>query len=246
MFTNAHVVSNSYLPFFLSGHLMSLMLSVIIMMNKGVMFLFFMNLIFILYILLLWLKDVIMEGSSGFHNFLVDGGFSKGFMIFIMTEVMFFSSIFWVLYNKFILENVLWEVGDMVFGMSLPMINTFLLLFSGVASTWAHSKSVNKDSFEFLLSLVICLGVVFLFIQYYEYKNLFFNMSDGAAGSLFYFLTGFHGFHVVAGVVLLGLSFWRVSNYNNSMVTNFFLDSSVIYWHFVDVIWLLLFLLIYL
>uniref|UniRef100_A0AB39A5H7 Cytochrome c oxidase subunit 3 n=1 Tax=Gyrinicola moohsia TaxID=3122092 RepID=A0AB39A5H7_9BILA len=246
MFTNAHVVSSSFFPFFLSCHIFSLMLSTIMMMSKGVMILFFINVIFISYLMLLWLKDVVLEGSGGYHNFVVDSGFLKGFLIFIMTEIMFFFSIFWVLFNKFILENIYWEMGSLIYGAGLPLINTFLLLFSGVISTWAHSKSMKKEDYKFLLMIVIFLGVLFLVVQFYEYSNLFFNMSDGVGGSLFYFLTGFHGFHVIVGVILLILSFIRAINYSFSMMNNFFFDCSVIYWHFVDVVWLLLFLLIYL
>uniref|UniRef100_A0AB39A5E8 Cytochrome c oxidase subunit 3 n=1 Tax=Gyrinicola batrachiensis TaxID=3029840 RepID=A0AB39A5E8_9BILA len=246
MFSNAHIVSNSFFPFFLSCHIFSMMLSLVMMMSCGIMFVFFMNGIFVMYLLLLWLKDIMMEGVSGFHNYLVDAGFLKGFIIFIMTEIMFFFSIFWVLFNKFILESMQWGLGALICGVSLPMINTFLLLLSGVAGTWVHSKSLSSKKFKFLLMFVIFLGFLFLLIQMYEYKNLFFNMGDGVAGSLFYFLTGFHGFHVIVGVMLLKLSFLRIYFFNYSLVNNFFFDCSIIYWHFVDIVWLLLFLLIYL
>lgn len=95
-----------------------------------------------------------------------------------------------------------------------------------------------------LLLVTVVLGLIFLFVQIYEYRHLYFNISDGWSGRIFFFLTGFHGFHVFLGLVLLCLSLIRFGGYY-MFGRMYFFEGSVVYWHFVDVVWLLLYLMLY-
>lgn len=128
-----------------------------------------------------------------------------------------------------------------------PLFNTALLIVSSFSITWAH-RAIAIGSFReaidsFLVTIV--LGLFFIFLQGYEYYESTFNMSDGIYASVFYMLTGLHGFHVIVGVSVISISFFRlinkhflVNHYNGFVF-------AIWYWHFVDIVWILLFLSVY-
>lgn len=240
-----HVVGFSSLPLVVVVSVVGLIVSLLFFVKYGVVIFFFFRLVFLVFNIILWMKDVIIEGVSGYHNKFVDVGFKYGFIIFIFTEVMFFFSIFWFFFDKFFFGLVWWPVDrGLLDCWGLPLFGTILLLSRGLTCTWAHGVMNNKI-FEVLMLLTLFLGFIFLVLQFYEYCVLPFDMRDGVYGRLFFFFTGFHGLHVVVGVVLLSLSLirfkWGVVCWNNY----FFFEGSAVYWHFVDVVWLLLFLVVY-
>lgn len=197
---------------------------------------------FFFFIIYVWKKDVIMEGLAGYHNNVVDVGFKKGFVIFLLTEFMFFFGLFWYFFDKFLLGNFYWWVDNILDCLGLPLFGTFLLLLSSLTCTYSHRNYIIGKNYKMWLFFTIVLGLFFLCVQLYEYKNLFFNISDGVVGRVFFFLTGFHGMHVILGVIILFFSLVRMHIMLGGGV---FFEVSVIYWHFVDVVWLFLFVVLY-
>ena len=133
----------------------------------------------------------------------------------------------------------------------VPAINTFLLLTSGITVTWAHwgLQKNNRGQLNLGLALTIALGIAFLCLQVYEYVHAFhelnLSLSMGAYGATFYMLTGFHGFHVTMGTLMLIVILFRCLKGHFKPENHFAFEAVSWYWHFVDVVWLLLFVLVY-
>jgi cytochrome c oxidase subunit 3 len=133
----------------------------------------------------------------------------------------------------------------------LPAINTALLLTSGVTVTWAHHalKANHRNQLILGLFLTIALGVTFLSVQAFEYwhayHDLNLRLSTGVFGSTFFMLTGFHGFHVTVGAIMLTVILFRCMAGHFRPDHHFGFEGVAWYWHFVDVVWLLLFVLVY-
>jgi cytochrome c oxidase subunit 3 len=133
----------------------------------------------------------------------------------------------------------------------LPTINTALLLTSGVTLTIAHHALLKNDRSKTIqfMWLTVALGVVFLVVQGYEYfhayQDLNLKMTSGVYGSTFYMLTGFHGFHVFVGMLMLLFVTLRLQKGHFSADSHFGFEGAAWYWHFVDVVWLGLYVLVY-
>ena len=133
----------------------------------------------------------------------------------------------------------------------IPALNTALLLTSGVTLTWAHLSLKKNNRSQLILGLVltVLLGLIFLFFQAYEYvhayNDLNLTLSQGAYGATFYMLTGFHGFHVTLGTLMLIVILFRCIKGHFTADKHFGFEGVAWYWHFVDVVWLLLFVLVY-
>jgi cytochrome c oxidase subunit III len=133
----------------------------------------------------------------------------------------------------------------------IPAINTLILLSSGVTVTWAHwgLKKNNRRQLSLGLFLTIALGLLFLFLQAYEYHHAYteldLTLTSGAYGATFFMLTGFHGFHVTLGTIMLIVIFVRSLRGHFTPDHHFGFEAVSWYWHFVDVVWLLLFVLVY-
>lgn len=127
------------------------------------------------------------------------------------------------------------------------LLNTVILLGSGVSVTYGHHSILIGDRNGSIngLAVTVVLAVLFTCIQLYEYVESSFNISDGIYGSVFYMLTGFHGFHVILGTIMLSYSLWRVFNYEITREHHLGVEASIWYWHFVDVVWIGLFILVY-
>ena len=176
-----------------------------------------------------------------------------GVALFIVSEIFFFLAIFWAFFHSAISPNV--ELGahwppsgvETVNPFELPMLNTIILLASGFAVTYAHHSIINGTRKGSLYGLVTTVILAFLFtsLQGKEYLISNFTFSDGTYGSIFYFGTGFHGFHVIIGTAYIAVGLWRVLAYHSSDNHHLGLESSILYWHFVDVVWLILFVSIY-
>ena len=133
----------------------------------------------------------------------------------------------------------------------LPTINTALLLTSGVTLTIAHHALVagQRSKTIAFMWLTVLLGLVFLFVQGYEYYHLYtdlnLKMSSGIFGSTFFMLTGFHGFHVFLGMLMLFFITLRLQKGHFTPQRHFGFEGAAWYWHFVDVVWLGLYVLVY-
>lgn len=201
-----------------------------------------------------WFRDIIAEGTYiGNHTLAVQKGLNMGVALFIVSEALFFLAIFWAFFHSALSPTV--ELGgqwpplgiEAINPFELPLLNTVLLLSSGVTVTWAHHSLIQGNRAGALNGLVytIILAVVFTACQGVEYVGSSFTISDGAFGSCFYFGTGFHGLHVIIGTAFLAVGFWRLLAYHLTENHHLGLEAGILYWHFVDVVWLFLFISIY-
>jgi len=202
----------------------------------------------------LWWRDVISEGTYlGNHTLAVQKGLNMGVALFIISEALFFLAIFWAFFHSALSPTV--ELGgqwppmgiEAINPFELPLLNTVILLSSGVTVTYAHHSLIqgNRSGALYGLLATIILAAVFTGFQAVEYNVSSFTISDGAFGSCFYFGTGFHGLHVMIGTAFIAVGFWRVLAYHSTENHHLGLESSILYWHFVDVVWLFLFISIY-
>lgn len=212
----------------------------------------------VLYTMFAWWSEVVHEGQTGDHTPVVRIGLRYGFIMFIMSEVMFFSAWFWAFF-----KNALYPMGPMsplVDGVwppegittfdpwHLPLINTLILLCSGAAATWAHHALVHENNRKDLqngLILAIVLGVLFTIFQVYEYTHAAFGFAGNIYGANFFMATGFHGFHVVIGTIFLTVCLIRAMKGHFTPERHVGFEAAAWYWHFVDVVWLFLFAAIY-
>lgn len=201
-----------------------------------------------------WWRDVIREGTfQGFHTGKVAKGLRWGIILFIVSEVCFFFAFFWAYFHSSLAPSP--ELGscwppvgiDPLNPFEIPLLNTAVLLASGVTVTWAHHALMEGDRANGLQGLVatVILGVYFTFLQAGEYIEAPFTIADGAYGSAFFVATGFHGLHVLIGSSFLLVCLVRVWTQHFSSTHHFGFEAAAWYWHFVDVVWLFLYLSIY-
>lgn len=204
--------------------------------------------------LYLWWRDLLREGDQGYHTKVIVKNFRDGIGIFIVSEAMFFFSFFWAFFHRSLSPNV--EVGGSwpPLGirtpnpLSVPLLNTWLLLRRGAALNYAHLAIKNRDYdygvVEGILLRIVC-GVAFILLQYREYFFNSFTAADGIYGSRFYILTGFHGIHVFAGTAFLIVTFVRLWYGHFLAPRHFGFEACSWYWHFVDVIWIVVYIFVY-
>ena len=143
------------------------------------------------------------------------------------------------------------QYNDVVPAFGVPAINTALLLASGVTVTFAHwaLKKANRTALSAWLFATVALGFIFVYFQAGEYahamNDLDLTINGGIYGSTFYLLTGFHGFHVTMGAVMLAVILFRSLKGHFSKKDHFAFEAVAWYWHFVDVVWLGLFIFVY-
>jgi len=202
-----------------------------------------------------WWIDVMREAVfEGQHTFSVQAGIKKGFILFICSEVMFFFAFFWAFFHSsFNPDLAIGGVWPPVFlttlnVWSLPCLNTALLITSGIAITSAHSYIYAGECENTLETLMITvhLGLAFSIFQLFEYRTLPFSISDSVYSACFYIATGFHGLHVLIGTIFITVSASRLNRFEHFTRTHHIgFESAILYWHFVDIVWLFLFVAIY-
>lgn len=197
-----------------------------------------------------WFKTLILEARNrGFNAppLVLELANRYGMVFFIVSELMFFAA-FFAAYFYIYGFNAVWPPENIdVLDVHLPIINTLILLTSGVTVTWAHHAMLEGDR-ELTIKNIWAtwgLGVFFLFCQMYEYGHATFGFDSGAYGSTFYLLTGFHGFHVLVGTLMLMVLHWRLKQKDFNQKHHFYFEATAWYWHFVDVVWIGLFLFVY-
>lgn len=245
-----HLIEPSPWPLLISFNLLFLLLDFVGYFTGYLYSLnsFIFTLLLILVILSYWFYDIITESLYlGFHSIKVSRGLILAFILFMLTEVMLFISLFWGYFNSALNPtNLIWPpIGiDLVNPWSIPLLNTFLLIYSGIAATWGHHSFLagNRTSALYGLGIGILLGYSFIVLQAFEYFNSTFDISDSSYGTTFFMLTGFHGFHVIVGALFLTVVWIRLFNYHTPTIT---FDLSLLYYHLVDAIWIALFVLIY-
>jgi len=221
---------------------------------QGGFFLMFLGLFLIILMMIVWWRDVIREGTfEGQHTKPVELGLRMGMALFIVSEVMFFFAFFWAFFYSSIAPTMeiggVWPpLGIEVFNpWEIPFLNTLILLSSGATVTVCHNTLITGEKKLAVNSLIITviLATLFTGFQVYEYLHASFTISDSVYGSCFYMATGFHGFHVFIGTCFLAVCLSRLSNNHFTREHHFGFEAAAWYWHFVDVVWLFLFVAVY-
>jgi cytochrome c oxidase subunit 3 len=251
-----HMVSPSPWPILTSISLLTLTTSGALSMHifENISIIFFTSLFMVIYSMSLWFRDVIAEGTYlGHHTLAVQKGINIGVVLFIISEIFFFLDIFWAFFHSAISPDC--EVGSQwpplgiqaINPFELPLLNTIILLSSGVTVTYAHHSLIegNRSGTLYGLLYTIILACIFTSFQGIEYTVSSFTISDGIFGSCFYFGTGFHGLHVIIGTIFLLIGIWRALAYHLTDNHHLGLEAGILYWHFVDVVWLFLYIFIY-
>ncbi|HTN11248.1 MAG TPA: cytochrome c oxidase subunit 3, partial [Acetobacteraceae bacterium] len=195
--------------------------------------------------------------TAGLHTPVVRLGLRYGMALFICSEVMFFVAFFWAFFHFALFpEHVLGVTGAAVWPPAgvetfdpfhLPFLNTMILLLSGCTVTWAHHSLLEGDRKGLLtgLALTVLLGLSFTFFQVVEYTHAPFHLWGGVYPGVFFLATGFHGFHVIVGTLFLIVCYFRAVGGGFTPSRHFGFEAAAWYWHFVDVVWLFLFICIY-
>nr|UPL66003.1 cytochrome c oxidase subunit III [Embiophila sp.] len=249
-----HLVDQS--PWPLTGSIGALTLTsgMIMWFHKNSMMLYTLGIIIILLTMVQWWRDIAREGTfQGKHTLSVTTGLKLGMILFIVSEVLFFVSFFWAFFHSSLSPTI--EVGMMwpptgikTFDpLQIPLLNTVILVSSGVTVTWAHHSLLEKQHTQTMQALMITvlLGLYFTMLQAFEYNESSFAISDSVYGSTFFMATGFHGIHVMIGTTFLTVCLMRHMMNHFSSTHHFGFEAAAWYWHFVDVVWLFLYISIY-
>jgi len=210
--------------------------------------------VIILYAMYVWFRDIIREGTfQGHHTIAVQSGLLMGMILFVVSELMFFVSFFWAFFHSSLAPTI--EIGavwppkgiEVLDAWHIPFLNTIILLSSGATVTWTHHAILAGARSQALTSLIITLGlaVAFTGFQVVEYLEAPFSLNSSVYGSTFFVATGFHGFHIVIGSVFLAVCLARIWQDHFNKFHHLGFESAALYWHFVDVVWIFLFVCIY-
>ena len=201
-----------------------------------------------------WWRDIVREATfEEQHTFSVQRGMRLGMILFIVSEIMFFFAFFWAFFHSSF--SPAFNIGGtwppvaitVIPTFGIPLTNTFLLLSSGATVTWSHHAILVRAKKQALFSLILTLVLASLFttLQVVEYLDSPFTISDSVFGSCFFMTTGFHGFHVFIGTIFIFVSFLRIVFNHFTSTHHFGFEAAAWYWHFVDVVWLFLFVVVY-
>ena len=215
----------------------------------------------VLFTMAAWWRDVISEAQTGYHNAIVRHGLTIGMILFIASEVMFFVAWFWAffgsaidpsdpqVYGRLDFTGGIWppKGTEVIDPLKLPLMNTFVLVTSSFAVNVAHDdlREGNRQGFKNFLLVGILLGALFVVTQAYEYIHAPFAFKNSIYGATFFMATGFHGAHVIIGVIFLTVCLVRAFLGQMTPRHHLGFQFAAWYWHFVDVVWLFLFSCIY-
>ncbi len=254
-----HLVDPSPWPIIGSVTLLVMAIGAVFYMRESNPWILLVGTIGVLYTMLGWWRDVIREGENGDHTPVVQLHLRYGMILFIASEVMFFVAWFWAYFDASLFPSLIESRAELTGGVwppqgietfdpwHLPLINTLILLTSGTTVTWAHHALLEDDreGLKWGLILTVVLGAVFTAFQAYEYSHAAFGFSGHIYGAAFFMATGFHGFHVIVGTVFLLICLLRTLKGHFTSQNHFGFEAAAWYWHFVDVVWLFLFVVIY-
>jgi cytochrome c oxidase subunit III len=170
-----------------------------------------------------------------------------GVLLFIISEAMLFGSFFTAYFFIRVVGNEQWPPPPFDFPVNIALMNTFILVFSSVVVHWAlvSIKRGNRAGLQAGLAITFLMGATFLATQVNEYFKAGFSIHDGSFASVFYGLTGLHGLHVFVGLTLLAIMNIRTLRGHFSPEAHMGVEMAGIYWHFVDVMWIIVFLTVY-
>nr|YP_009353586.1 cytochrome c oxidase subunit III [Curculio davidi]AQX92149.1 cytochrome c oxidase subunit III [Curculio davidi] len=249
-----HLVDKSPWPLLGSLSMFSFMLGLLKWFHLHNNNLLLLSMITNILIMYQWWRDIIRESTfQGKHTIKVTLGLRLGMMLFITSEVFFFIAFFWAFFHASLTPSIElgmnWPPkGILTFNpLEIPLLNTLILLTSGLSVTWAHHGIMEnnyKQSFQGL-TLTVLLGFYFSLLQMYEYQEAPFTISDSVYGSTFFMTTGLHGLHVIIGSVFLLVCLIRLYKNHFSSMHHFGFEAAAWYWHFVDVVWLFVYISMY-
>nr|YP_010478338.1 cytochrome c oxidase subunit III [Nesophrosyne sp. 58 GMB-2012]UVI59782.1 cytochrome c oxidase subunit III [Nesophrosyne sp. 58 GMB-2012] len=249
-----HLVENSPWPLTASMGIMTSTSGTVLWFHNNQPLLMNLGALIIILTMIQWWRDVVRESTfQGLHTKKVIKSMKWGMMLFIASEVLFFSSFFWAFFHSSLAPTIelgmQWPpAGIKSFNpMSIPLLNTLILLSSGISITWAHNAIINNNFSQTKQSLwiTILMGIYFTMLQGIEYLEAPFSMADSVYGSTFFMSTGFHGIHVLIGTIFITVSTIRALKLHMSMQHHVGFETSAWYWHFVDVVWLFLYTSVY-
>ena len=256
-----HLVNPSPWPFVGSSSAFILAIGAVLYFHGSGPWVMLIGLMGVLYTMVSWWRDVIIEANSGDHTPVVQLHHRYGMILFIASEVMFFVAWFWAYFDASLYpgEAIQFSRTELTGGhwppdgietfdpWHLPLINTLILLTSGTTVTWAHHALLedNREELKWGLILTVGLGALFTVFQVYEYQHAAFGFSGHIYGATFFMATGFHGFHVIVGTIFLLVCLLRAMNGGFTPKQHFGFEAAAWYWHLVDVVWLFLFVVIY-
>ena len=251
-----HLVEPSPWPILTSFSLLTLMLGAVMYFHGFSYGGWFLTLGFSLTTsaMILWFRDIITEATYlGHHTIEVQKGLGIGVILFIVSEIFAFLSVFWAFFHSSLSPAV--EIGGSwpplgitpLDPFAIPLLNTILLLSSGAFVTYGHHALIEGNRKGAILGtfLTIVFAIVFTALQYYEYSEASFTMSDSVYGTVFYASTGLHGLHVIVGTIFITVGFIRIVKYHLTDTHHQGHEAGILYWHFVDVVWLFLFIAVY-
>nr|YP_010726196.1 cytochrome c oxidase subunit III [Neodiprion huizeensis]WDY84632.1 cytochrome c oxidase subunit III [Neodiprion huizeensis] len=249
-----HLVNNSPWPLLSSLSVMIMLMGYIKWFNFKSINMFILGILITMLIMYQWWRDVIRESTfQGLHTSNVTKGLKLGMILFIISEMFFFLSFFWAFFHNSLSPSI--EIGSIwppknispFNPYEIPLLNTIILISSGATITWAHHSLMNNLKKETLkaLMMTIMMGITFSILQWYEYKEAPFSMADSIYGSTFFITTGFHGIHVLIGSIFIMINLIRINKNHLSSNHHMGFEAASWYWHFVDVIWLFLYISMY-
>jgi len=251
-----HIVDASPWPLFMGFGVLFMFIGIALYIHfyeRGFFLLTF-GLSLVLLCFILWTKDVVREATyEGQHTNAVKEGLKLGMIFFIVSEAMLFMAFFWAFFHSSL--NPVPEIGcvwppkgiEAVHPFHVPLLNTVVLVTSGAFVTWAHYSILVGYRRQAIVGLIytIILAIFFTFLQGYEYVNSSFSISDSVYGSVFFMTTGLHGFHVIIGTLFLSVCLVRLIYHQFSKKSHVGLESAIWYWHFVDVVWIFVYIFLY-
>ncbi|WP_424810727.1 cytochrome c oxidase subunit 3 [Roseococcus sp. YIM B11640] len=253
-----HLVDPSPWPLLSAFSAGIMLFGIVLFAHDNIHWVFGLGLLGVLGCMFGWWRDVLKESQNPFyHTSVVRLGLRYGMLLFIASEVMFFVAFFWAFFHFALYPehvsgatHAIWPPeGIKTFDpFSLPFLNTMILLLSGCTVTWAHHSLLegNRKGLVQGLALTVLLGLSFTGLQAWEYAEAPFAFHGGGVyPSTFFLATGFHGFHVIVGTIFLAVCLFRAMAGGFTAERHFGLEAAAWYWHFVDVVWLFLFVSIY-